>query len=307
MTSDSLKVVVRKKKNAKRKLVSRSKGGLPTIHLKEDVGTSVATLPEATLQNHNDDNDLLDSPFPMDDGDIPCDSLLALRSLVQANRCLYIPLHVGMIPCILESQVYGILKSEDGSDSVATIELRELMSTHKLRQLISHNGLDGIEVLVESHHYVRAVWDAHRHSQVSCPKVTTWFLSALRSSTGRTVARDQLEQAWNDYDNDSLSFAEALDKLVQMQVLLPTKHEQSYLFWLPHWGTVLQDVEKAKSRVIMQIKRSHYKEIPQLQLEHQNFPGMSSKFILDWMLSQGFVSLHSKPSGVFIRLPAKDR
>lgn len=310
---NDVKLVVRKKKTAasKRKLApALSKRGLPSLGLNVNVGdATAATPPEAPSYT---DEDFFEPSFDDPDADeIPCDSLLALRSLVQAKRCLYIPLHVGMIPCVLESQVYSTLKSEDGSDSVATTELHDLISSKKLRQLLSHNALDGIEVLLESHHYYQAVWDAHRHSQVSCPKVTAWFLSTVKSLTGRSLSRDELERAWNinadtinmNSNISNSSFSEALDKLVQMQVLLPTKSDQSYLLWLPHWGTVLQEMAKAKQRVIGHIKRSHYKEISQTHFERQNFPGMSNKFVIEWMLEQGFVCLHSKPCGTFIRLP----
>ena len=284
-----IKVVVKSKKNkAKRKFganTTTSTRGLPKRAPQDD--TSPATMQKVESG---------ETSFEKEDEDIPCDTLLALRSLEQKRQCLDVPLFVGTVPCVLESQLEHLLQSQNGEDSVVTVELQQLSQFNQVRRFMSpDHGETPVAAVMETRHYKRAVWDAHRHYNGAPAQVTAGFLSCLHHVTKRRIPESDLRQHWPGTWNDAI-----MDTLVKMQVLLPLK--SSYILWLPHWGLVLKQLSKAQMKVIQQLKRSLYKELSKSQVERLHHTGLSGQFVLHTLVAQGFVELQERPSGTFVRL-----
>ena len=247
------------------------------------------------------------------DGDLPCDTLLLMKNLRENRRCMYIPLMQNgafEIPAVLESQLYQKLRSGEGRDSTVTKELQELLRSNRIRQLSPIQGADQMVAYMETSHFVRAVWDAHRHYCSSVPfstdagknhknKVTTWFLGQLKSITGRVLPRKSLEDRWMERVPP---FSFAIDQLVSMQVLMPRTQESSFVLWLPQWGLVLTSLEKAQTKILNQLKRSHFKELSRATFEAQHFGGFTGNFVMDVMVSSGKVIEKDRPAGKFLQL-----
>jgi hypothetical protein len=295
-----IKLIV-KKRNRKRTfglgraLVTTKTRGIPQKppkHAKQQ--QQQETTPESTVPDAHDC--LEDSVL---DEEIPCDTLLAIRSLQQTKTCLDIPLFIGTVPSVLESQLHDKLQSHDDYDSIVTSELQQLTRSNKIRRLTSSGNSIIVEAVLETRHYKRAIWDAHRHYHGSNPNVTANFVLSLDQLTKRQISKTDLQEcwpnakiAWNDHH---------VDILVQMQVLLPVK-DDAYIFWLPHWGLVLKQLTKAQQKVTSQLKRSLYKELSQTQLERMHHSGFSGPFVLHTLVAQGLVELQDRPSGSFVRL-----
>jgi Serine-threonine protein kinase 19 len=281
-----IKLVVRRKEtaNSKRKLSSApSTRGFPKRRQKDDRSdSSVIDHPQTQEET------------PPAEEDIPCDTLLAMRSLERTSQCLFIPLFVGTVPCVLESQLYHTLRSQNGEDSIVTTELQQLTQTQQVRRLSSPSNLH-VEALIERRHYARAVWDAHRHYDKADVTVTSAFLSCLDHVSKRRISQSDLNEHCPNTWKDNM-----VDTLVQMQVLLPV--DNAYMLWLPHWGLVLKELSKGQARVIQQLKRSMYKELSKTQVERIHHTGLSGRFVLHTLVAQGLVELHERPSGTFVRL-----
>jgi hypothetical protein len=206
-------------------------------------------------------------------------------------------------------------------DSVATQELQDLAKMNQIRRLVpASSEEEETSTWVETKHFVRAVWDAHRWyasdstrprkeemthemSNAILQKVTTWFLSNLKHWTKRSITKDDMKVAW--IESGAVTLDQAIDLLVDMQVLLPSSNKRSFLLWLPHWGPVLRAVSKAQSKVVAHIKRSLYKELSIKIIERQtNYPGgLSGSFVLHTLVTQGKIEVVKRPSGGFARMP----
>jgi hypothetical protein len=295
-----IKLVVKsKRKKMKRPVTTTPKTrGLPAEaqpqqHQANEAGMHVNS-------QHLKSHQIMDYDHVEEDEEIPCDTLLAIRSIEQTRQCLDIPLYVGTVPCVLESQLQDKLQSHDEGDSIVTSELQQLTQSNKIRRLTaaSDRGHDVVEAVMETRYYKRAVWDAHRHFHGSDALITAGFVSCLDRLTKRRISANDLRQYWPKHktwkDNH-------LDTLVQMQVLLPVKND-AYIIWLPHWGLVLKQLSKARQKVFTQVKRSLYKEMSQSQVERIHHTGLSGQFVLHTLVAQGLVELQERPSGTFVRL-----
>jgi hypothetical protein len=282
-----IKLVVRSKKKTtgKQKLLSAAPA------------TSTRGLPKRRQQQQDGDDDSSASNLPITqqeetlplEEEIPCDTLLAMRSLERTRQCLDIPLFVGTVPCVLESQLHHRLQSQHGEDTEVTRELQHLIQANQIRRLSSPNGLLQLEAWMESRHYTRAVWDAHRHYEKADATVTSAFLSFLNNqSTKRRISKSDFEDAG------------VVDTLVQMQVLLPM--DNAYMLWLPRWGLVLKALSRGQQKVMAQLKRSHYKELSKTQVERFHHSGLSGSFVLHTLVAHGLVELQERPSGTFVHL-----
>jgi hypothetical protein len=279
-----IKLVVRskKKKNSKQKILSAA------------ILSSTRGLPKQRQQDDDNDSSASDLPLiqqeetPPFEEEIPCETLLAMRSLERTSQCLVIPLFVGTIPCVLESQLHHRLRSQNGEDTGVSGELQQLTKENKIRRLSSPNANLQLEAFMETRHYSRAVWDAHRHYEKADATVTSAFLSCLNQMTKRRIVASDFEDAG------------MVDTLVQMQVLLPA--DSAYMLWLPHWGLVLKALSKGQQKVIAQLKRSQYKELSKTQVERFHHTGLSGSFVLHTLVAQGLVELQERPSGTFVQL-----
>lgn len=331
-----LKIVIRSKKKRSRQV------GLPTGITKKTRTTKGSVVSQHGNQQTTGgskaattttDTTPIDE-FPLEKfikGDeLACDTLLLMRSIEQSQQCLYIPLHSGaLIPAVLESQLHSkLMQGGEGGDSAATIELHDLASRNQIRRLVpassDHDDEESLMTWVETKHFVKAVWDAHRNYSYSSrsstdkatteesaemddailAKVTTWFLSNLKHWTKRTITRDAMRMAWKE--SGAVTLERAIDLLVDMQVLLPSSVKNTFLLWLPNWGAVLRAVSKAQSKVVAHIKRSLYKELSVKQIKkNTNYPGgLSGTFVLHTLVAaQDKIEVVQRPSGDFARIP----
>lgn len=246
--------------------------------------------------------------------DLPSDTLLLLQSIQQSQQCVFIPLKVNssrLVPAVLESQLYSKLEASDAGDSIVTQELQDLAEDNKIRRLVSANGRD-IVAWMETQHYISAVKDANEYyssNQTSATsleenqkssKVISWFLKNLSKWTKKTISEEALKEALPT--KQMISLVQCIDILVKHQILLPYK-TKTYLFWLPHWGTVLSSISEAQNKILAQIKRSSYKELSVKAIESFQYTGMSASFILHTLQAQGKIRVISRPAGNFAKLP----
>jgi len=137
---------IRKKKNGIK--ISMKKKRKRTITKKEEHSNTTTTKTNNTLQNTTitaeqvrmgravctaaslDNNKTESSPFDDEEllmEDLPCDTLLLLRSIIQNRQCVYIPLQTNggcLLPAVIESQLYSKLEEEE---SIITQELQDLV------------------------------------------------------------------------------------------------------------------------------------------------------------------------------------
>ena len=240
-----------------------------------------------------------------DEADIPCDTLFAIQSIIQAQQCLFIPLPSGgpMIPSVLESQLYQRLESPTDGDSIVTKELLELIQASRLRRLASLDST--LVTFLFTKDYIRAVWDSHRaladDSKVLLD-ITTWFVSSLPKWTRPSISKNDMSRQWT---SRTANFEQVLDILAtKLRVIMITGNLLQ--FWLPTWGTVLQAVGMAQTNIILRIKRSVYKELSEQSIRHLSLPGgISAYFVTQTLLAMGKVQIYKKPAGTFVRLTTK--
>ena len=320
-TKKNIKVVVRGKKKPARK-VGLPTGSLSTRTGQNKKGELLLVSSETKQSEHVVGGDsqfplLLDDFFPSMQ-DIPCDTLLLMRSMEQNRTCLDVPLPNGaIIPVVLESQLRSRLTitkltGEGGlrrfsSDSTVTQELQDLQKSNHIRRLVPASLSEGAFVAwVETKHFVRAVWmvvapscqnpETLDHMAV---QVTTWFLSNLRHWTNRHISRDAMKKMWRE--PAGLSLDQAIDWLVHMQLLLP--FSSTYLLWLPLWGSVLAAIDKAQTKVMQHIKRSMYKELSIKTIDSQSHRGgLSGSFVLHMLEAQGKIEVVQRSAGKFARI-----
>ena len=323
-----IKIVVRGKKKPVRKV------GLP--NLSDRTGQKVVHWTTGNESNQSEHVAEDGRPFPplLDDffpsmEDIPCDTLLLMRSMEQSHTCLYVPLPNGVcIPAVLESQLVARLTITNTTtttttttttagekiihhpcnNSTVTQELQELQKSNHIRRLLPASlSEEALVAWVETKHYVRAVWmvvapPACQDTAALDPTavhVTTWFLSNIKHWTNRHISRDAMKKTWRE--PAVLSLDQAIDWLVHMQLLLP--FSSTYLLWLPLWGSVLAAMDKAQAKVLAHIKRSMYKELSVKSIESQSHRGgLSGSFVLHLLETQGKIEVIQQPAGKFARI-----
>jgi len=233
------------------------------------------------------------------------DSLLVIRSLEQKGQSLAVPLNGGnAVPVVLESQLHERLPSEEGQDSVLTRELRELSDRNILRRLDSTDG--HVVAWMETDHYIRAVWDATATTTTTTANgmdVTQWFVQNLHHWTTPQLSQEwDFQPHWKKTNHRHLSLEMALQRLVEMGVLLPSGKSQTFRLWLPQWGKVLAAMTKAQTKALVQTKRTHAKELSVANLERMHFPGLSGSLVVHLLATRGKIRLVKRPAGCFCQL-----
>jgi hypothetical protein len=291
-TKDATMVAIKKANGIKvklnRKPVKR-KPGVPSPGLPVP---SSARLEEQNVEEFEE----------QDEAGIPCDTLFAIQSIIQAQQCLFIPLQSGgpMIPSVLESQLYQRLENPTDGDSIVTKELLELIQASRLRRLASLDST--LVTFMRTRDYIRAVWDAHRtlgDDSKALLDVTTWFVSSLSKWTRQSISKHDMSLRWT---SRTATFEQVLDILAtKLRVVIVTGNLLQ--FWLPTWGTVLQAVDKAQTNIILRIKRSVYKELSEQSIRNLSLPGgLSAYFVTQTLVAMGKVQVHKKAAGAFVRL-----
>jgi hypothetical protein len=325
------KLVVKKSHQIKRSFRD-TVGGLPNP--RNSVIISHGTEVDDTMSQQNsefDDNHHL--PFDDYDQDIPSDTLLLIRNLQQPTNddCWILPLthkftttgKNGGIPVVLES----LLTSRLEPSLVQTDWHNSLCQRfRKLIPVISNdmNCSTSLAVWVETQDYIQGVWDAvevassvvsttdgrnlsmmdesHRKKRILF--VMTWFVSQLQYWTTRKISQEDLQKAWKS--SGMVSLDQAMDILIQLQVLLPIQSTMScqiYILWLPCWGAALADLNKAKKSIMSCLCRSMYQErsITTFQSKNYGCGGLTGKIVLHILESEGKIKLIQRPAGIFVR------
>lgn len=308
-----IKVVVRSKskKQLKRKRTAATITGSLPLSQPQPVaaaknGPASDVIPAIQLQDWSESSSVPYADDPQEDDaiheDIPCDTLLAMRSLERASRCLFIPLQGGgFVPCVLESQLYDILQSQFEGDSSVTVELQQLCQSNQVRRLTSPNDNDIVTALIETRHYKRAVWDAHRQYDSADAKITSGFFTVLHHVTKRRIPKRELQTHWPSRVDCIPWNDQVMDTLVHMQVLLPSRDD--YMLWLPQWGLVLKELDKSQTKILRHLQRSVYKELALTNVQRlSSSAALSGAFVCHTLVAAGKIELYERPSGTFCKL-----
>jgi len=296
---------------------ARKSPGLPSFHNRYGLSPNPSTGQQNGSCSGDDDDDIDDGY----DGDIPCDTLVAFHSIVQADQGLHIPISNNAVQAVLENQIF--MTFDENHASSIHRELLELVHSNKVQQLYCQDKVTKAFILTED--YVKAVWDAHHTSTITTiqnpEEVIVWFVSNLQSWRGKTVSKSQLESRWEEFRNAnkqddnavtsrSTSFEKALKFLLDLQLLIRdvqqstlngSCHESHFFLWLPQWGIVLKTWNEARQQLVNLLARS--KEISKMNLLRMNrHPCISTQFLLNELVWKGRVEIIERPFGSFVQL-----
>lgn len=300
------------KKELKRKRTAATNTGILPLSAQQPVqaannGPASDDIPAIQLQDPTSESSSVQHADEKQEDDaieedIPCDTLLAMRSLERASLCLFIPLQGGgFAPCVLESQLYERLQSQFEGDSFVTAELQQLCQSNQVRRLTSPNEHDVLTALIEKRHYKRAVWDAHRQYGNADASITSGFLTVLHHVSKRRIPTRDLQAHWPSRVDGVPWNDRVMDTLVHMQVLLPSRDD--YILWLPQWGLVLKELDKSQTKILRHLQRSMCKELSLTNVQRlSSSAGLSGAFVCHTLVAAGKIELYERPSGTFCKL-----
>lgn len=298
--------------------------GLPSFHYRAKPSNS-ETLADSTsgarMKASNEANDS-SSFYPKDDGqeyEIPSDTLMAMKSLIQSDQGLHVPItNNGSVQVVLENQIYSIF--DEGHASNVNSELLELIHNNNLRRMYCHDSSYVAFILTED--FVRAVWDAHLHPnhssshstevQGSSEEIVSWFLSNLCHWTKSKISESCLEDRWknnNIISNNDVTLKDAVHYLLTSQFLIrdPKQNlsiggnEESYFLWLPQWGIVLRAWSKARRQLLALITQR--KELSKHNVLQKNrHCHVSTEFLLNDLIYKEKIRIVERPFGSFVQL-----
>mmetsp|Transcript_39276 Transcript_39276/g.95018 ORF Transcript_39276/g.95018 Transcript_39276/m.95018 type:complete len:158 (-) Transcript_39276:85-558(-) len=148
------------------------------------------------------------------------------------------------------------------------------------------------------------------------PEIMTWFVSCLKEWKEPTISEELMEACWKDdiivqseeeQSQSTISFRDALIALIKLQVLMKVPinsmaSQGHYRLWLPQWGLVLKQWDKARRSMMACINRSSGGEISEKNLLNFNRHScVSTQFLLNDLLNKGKVSIMERPFGKFVR------
>lgn len=232
---------------------------------------------------------------------VDCDTMLAVENLTSnVETCVTIPLSAnqpdirGVVACQL-----NMLQDANIGDTVVSSEIRSLLHGNRLRQLSSQKG--HFSLLVQSTDYERGVWDAFCQREGSTEPVAKWFLERLSEWTGQRISASQVQASWETRPLAGSSLEQVLQELQSCGVLLATHSSAWYQLWLPSWGKVLRAWEDARKKLLLQLKKSSYKERSQKAIQQKHSP-IPTSVLVQWLVEQDEVVLVSRAAGAFVRL-----
>ncbi|GKY90634.1 hypothetical protein MPSEU_000036900 [Mayamaea pseudoterrestris] len=317
--SKAVLVVRRRSKFVKAVVASTRSRGIPSFpgaaSARNKSGAVNFQRQEADEANEVDDHGD-DSIFQ----NVECETLLVIQSLVQnpatsisipfssnGSRSVY-----AALPC----QLYNALHSQKAAaDVVVSRELQQLLHGNRkaLVQLSAAGKADAddsVKVLLLAQDYASIARDSTGNETTM--EAVEWFIKHLKDwKGGSVIGYDNFRRV---HSTDPLLKTCSLDgtlaALSQAQVLMPCRRSihssssssgQSYQYWLPTWGVVLQAWTKAVKQVLALLKRSHYKERMEQALQQPHCP-IPIRLVLDWLVDQGQVERVERASGTMIRL-----
>jgi hypothetical protein len=303
------------------------KGGLPSFQPRVARIVKNTNAPPLNDDNHHEDDDGVNNLDVLDFEceELPCDTLMAIQSLLKSSQGLHIPIgNQRTIQAILESQIFQ--RFEEGHASTIMSELMHLIQTNQVRKLKDNTKTKTAFVLTRC--YVAGVWDAHQQYAQNgySEKVVSWFVSCLKHWTESTISKELMEAYWKDNilvtvpstkNDDSnnpkpskilLSLDDALKVLLKLQVLIRVSsssnnnNDERYYVWLPNWGLVLKTWNDARQQLLGFIARSKGGEVSEMNVLNQNrHPCVSTKFLMDELTHDGKVRIVQRPFGKFVQ------
>ena len=168
-------------------------------------------------------------------------------------------------------------------------------------------------------------------TEEQCKQVIEWFIHQLSSWTGPFVKYMDVDRAvkktfdicissldpaskrtaQNQPSFVGLTTQSVLDYLLSIQVLIPRNipkvtTSDSFWFTLPLLGQVSKALTAGRKQMMIQLKRSYYKEIKLTNLLTKTFGDknfkLSGNFLVRDFLSRGIAKTAETPSGEFVRL-----
>lgn len=265
----------------------------------------------------SDNNETIDDDENDDFGELPCDTLLALQSVQANSEGLHIPLLGGhFVQAVLETQLFQ--RFDENHATTIMQEVLGLIQNGQLVRISCQN--EGQTAFVSSNDYIRAAWDAHQNHMLEClqenrrmkPEILTWFVSCLKEWKEPTISEESMEGCWKDdisFQSESpmsITFRDAILALVKLQVIMKVPitsmaSESRYRLWLPQWGLVLKQWDKARRNLMACINRSSG-EISEKNLRNFNRNScVSTQFLLNDLVDNGKVNIVERPFGKFVR------
>eukprot|EP00978_Attheya_sp_CCMP212_P009453 scaffold22356_cov53-Attheya_sp.AAC.5 len=273
---------------------------------------------------------------------LPCDTLLAIRSLVANDCCVHCPLldhydHDSPVLFVLKHMIPYTLHSSASKNATlmnrklsaaaytdTAMELAELSRNNQIRQLhLQLSGHDESNIcIMETHHYIQAIWNATTsYSKTEAMMevvndIVTKFVASLSEWTGTYITTEELEEIFHSrrkpstHDTD-VGNEKPVELLVSMGLLMPrqrlaqTGSSSSFLFSLPGLGKASTWIEEGRTVVCRRIQRANYKEFKRSTMEVGRLcnGALSCAFCIRDLLALGRLRLTQTPSGEFIRLP----
>eukprot|EP00542_Grammatophora_oceanica_P018739 CAMPEP_0194042366 /NCGR_PEP_ID=MMETSP0009_2-20130614/14148_1 /TAXON_ID=210454 /ORGANISM="Grammatophora oceanica, Strain CCMP 410" /LENGTH=381 /DNA_ID=CAMNT_0038686193 /DNA_START=329 /DNA_END=1474 /DNA_ORIENTATION=+ len=143
--------------------------------------------------------------------ELPCDTALTMKHVIDTRQCLYIPLlqqtnSNWLAPAVMNFQLHQKLEGR-----VVARDLNQMWKqNHKVVRLSSLT--EDVVVWITSGIYVRALWDTHRHystekSFSDTAAVTTWFSGEKALRTKRIIRSDDIAESWSAHIERSRSTA----------------------------------------------------------------------------------------------------
>ena len=304
-------------------------GGLPSFQHRHQQMITKATA--ASMPNNDASNEYDDQFEDIDE--IPSDCYLAIQNLHSSSQGLHVPVTPingkTSIQVVLESQIYK--KFDENHSSTIFQELQDLKHKNIVRQLYcpptgattsSNNNI----VWILTKDFIMGVWDSLNYYTASKSDngnperdemIVSWFVTNLKNWTGSSIMESSMQESWNDYkgsnrDNkpSKVQFNVVIQKLLGLQVILRDNTtsvssgnttNDRYHLWLPKWGVVLKSWNEAKSQLIsyLNLKRG---ELSQSNVLSKNrHTCVSTKFVLDDLVSQGVLRIIERPFGRFVQ------
>eukprot|EP00814_Leptocylindrus_danicus_P020255 CAMPEP_0116016898 /NCGR_PEP_ID=MMETSP0321-20121206/7740_1 /TAXON_ID=163516 /ORGANISM="Leptocylindrus danicus var. danicus, Strain B650" /LENGTH=318 /DNA_ID=CAMNT_0003487015 /DNA_START=845 /DNA_END=1801 /DNA_ORIENTATION=+ len=268
--------------------------------------------PDANTQKHeNFETDDFGCDLNIDD--LPCDTLLAVRSLVQRGFCITSTFsHV-----VLRHMIHEVLDGGRGTAST-TIEkeLEQLRVSNHLRfiQFISHREDVAI---VETDEYTKEIRHAimfnERLPESHREQLVHMFLFMLKNHCRSSIRYEDLLTSireWKELERDSVACTakEAIDCFLSIGILKERRENRiaskSYWFSIPNIDSLIASLIAGRKEIMTRVQRKMYKEISRGVLERSNLRSsvLPVPFHVKDLLCKGQLRVKNTPSGEFIQL-----
>lgn len=312
-------LVVVKKKKSNSKVVKRTRNvGLPKFETPASLqGSESGSL---RLRNGTDtsdqnvqDGDDLDNFLDDDTDDFPSEAMMAIDHLSSSRLdvVLSIPINGSRsIFGVMECQIQEFFRSKKtGSSRSLSHDLDTLVNSSKIVLLTAPNdytSATSINLYVKTSDYFIAARDA----LTANPELSEWFCKNVVTNGQSKLSRREIVGKWDQScklsNHATLPTADSVIRTLQDRQVLLAVTQDLFQLTLPSWGSlVLPAFQKASKDAQIFIKQSRYGErsVSSLKKRLSRSPIPVTGLLLPWMVSQGLIHRHEKPSGEFVSLP----